>query len=560
MSATLSLEPDAVLRLRWNGTVPSVALDKAVRSVPGAREIQGGYEWGWWAEVAARLSVMPGLDAGWSALSAWPGASSGSILGDDGWTWVSPERVAAVEWRSPTLPRPHQLAFKAWRRGGGRDGLWHPACLVEAGLGTGKSLSAIEEILELLVYRPRARVLVLCRASLVETVWGRQLDEHAAGLPFLLLRPPRSRKLAQLALLNGKGIARHAVVVVHSHEDLPAMGKVLAEVEWDMIVVDEIARFRTASAQRTGRLTGYQARPLTAPYRLALSGLPMIKSPYDLYPMLRWLGAPTGNKAQFAQRFMAVQPFTREEILIDEPGLRSLLDSCRFQVPKSTVLNIPRSWQYERVALKPWQRARYSKVRKELAARDAGQLASTQLEELLRLAQVAAGFEPPRYRSDNAKLEHLLQRVLPSLSGEEQVVIWTRFRDEAIGVAHVLNGSGVTAGAYTGALSDAENATSLRDFESGHDRVLVATLAKGAIGLNLPQARTMIYLTRDFDTESFLQSLERNVRLTTKHSDTRVVVIEAEHTIDQKITQVLGDDAHAAARLTALDVKEVLGS
>lgn len=560
---TLSLQPHAVLRLLWDG-VPTQEQVDAARAIPGARAVTGGYEWGWWSETAKRLS-----DTFAGGRQRWFGHDHGPEFGFEGWTWVDQDRVRAVQWRSPTPPRPHQLAFKAWRRGGGRDGLYHPGALLEAGLGLGKTLSAIEEILELLQHRPRARVLVLCRRSLIEATWAAQLAEHAPGLVAVLLLGPRKERLE---LVERVWKDERPYVFLHSYEDLPgkvevrshmwAMGKVLAELEWDMIVVDETAEFRTASAQRTGRLTGYQARPLTAPYRLGLSGLPIVKKATDAYPVLRWLGAPTGNKQQFTERFMVQRPYTQELVLGDPAGLASLLDAWRFQVPKSAVLNIPRTWHYEAVELRPWQREAYRKVRRELQRLRDEELASTQLLELLRLAQVTAGFQSETYLPNNAKLEHLLEHVLP-LWGDDQAIIWTRFRHEALGVWNALRLAGRRAVAYTGALEDRENDASFRAFTSGEVQFFVPTLAKGALGLNLPGAAHMAYLSRDFGTNGWVQSLERNARLTTRHQHLTVTVLEATldsaRTIDHKVSEVLGDDLHLAQQLTALDVAQVLG-
>lgn len=544
MTPILHLEPDARLRLQWTD-VPTEEQVRIAKAIPGAGAIQGGYEWGWWERTAREVTGRLGASYDPSIFGR-----QGAVLGPEGWTWTDPAQ--RIEWRSPTSPRPHQLAFKAWRRGAGRDRLWHPGCLLEAGLGTGKTLSSIEEMLELLQHRPRARILVLVRNSLIETTWAAQLAQHAPDLFYVLLNKPRKARAADLEVA---WIQSCPIVFIHSHEDLPAFGKALAAYEWDMIVIDETSQFRTAGAQRTGRLTGYQARPLTAPFRLGLSGLPMIKSPVDLYPVLRWLGAPTGPKVSFVQRFMVEVPYTRELKLIDESGLRSLMDAWRFTVPKAAVLRIPRSWHYERVQLQPWQRQLYTKTKKELRDRDAEELSSTRLEELMALAKVSAGFQGEHYNPDNAKLEHLTKRILPTFE-DDQVIIWVRFREEALGVAGRIKG----AVPYTGAQDDKLNDLAYADFTEGRAQYFVSTLSKGGIGLNLPQARHMVYLTRDFNTELIVQSLERNIRLTTTHADTTVTVIEAEDTIDQKMSEVLGDDVRQAAKLTALDVREVLGS
>lgn len=799
MNPVLSLEPDARLQLRWSD-VPTEQQLRTAKAIPGARAIQGGYEWGWWERTAREITSRLGASYDWKIL-----ASDGDLVAPEGWTWTDPD--VRVEWRSPTPPRPHQLAFKAWRRGAGMDGLWHPGCLLEAGLGClagdtevvvtrgstasshltmaqlyrrwhglstrgkhlhkpglptsiralvgdelrllpirdvlsqgerecirltldsgreivltpdhlvrtpmgweeagrlkpgesmvftngfrsginrsgsanprwrggqtitkdgyvnvwapghpyakdgryvlehrlvmeehlgrylkpdevihhrngvkadnrlenlelkthsqhmadhgvdggyrrlpgflpklamvvsvepagvqpvydlvmdgpwhnfvangivvhncGKTLSAIEEMLELLQHRPRARILVLCLNSLIETTWATQIAQHAPDLPFWPLNAPRTKRLLQL---DDRWHDSSPIVFVHSIEDLHAFGKTLAAYEWDMIVIDETSMFRTAGAKRTGRLTGYQARPLTAPFRLGLSGLPMIKQATDLYPLLRWLGAPVGNKQDYLERFMVQVPNTHELKLADEAGLLSLLDAWRFQVPKGAVLQIPRSWHYERIELAPWQRKLYKDTRKELLERDAEELASTRLEELMRLAKVTAGFDETSYRPDNAKLDHLVNKVVPRL-GDEQAIIWVRFREEAIGVIQRLP----HAVAFTGALDAEANRSAYLDFTEGRAQFFVSTLSKGARGLNLPMARHMVYLTQDFDTDLIVQSRERNVRLTTLHENLTVTIVEAEDSVDQKISEVVGDDVRAAARLTSLDVEEVLG-
>lgn len=549
---TLTLEPDARLRLQWDG-VPTEAQVRAAKAIPGARVVQGGYEWGFWTETAELLAgafLSNGQAEGVRRIVV-----GGVGFGPEGWTWVNPIAGARTPWRSPTSPRPHQLAFKAWRRGGGRDGLYHPGALYEGGLGLGKTLSAIEEALELLQHRPRARILVLARNSLIETTWAQQLEQHAPGLCYHLLNGKRRWRGVSL---DGAWRRHQPQVWVHSHEDLPAFGKTLAGYVWDMIVIDETSRFRTAGAQRVGRMTGYQARPLTAPFRLGLSGTPVIKSATDAYPILRWLGAPTGNKQQFVTRFMDMNPYTRELTLRDPEGLRGLLDCWRFQVPKSAVLRIPRAWHYEKIQLKPWQRKIYGDVQRDLSEMGISEPSEAQIVQLLRLAQVTAGFEGDRYRPDNAKLEHLVTRIVPELD-DDQAIVWTRFREEALGVVDGLRRMGRTAVAFTGAQDDATNAEGFRDFTGGHAQLFVSTLAKGSMGLNLPMAAHMVYVTRDFDTEAIQQSLERNNRLSTTHQVLNVTVLEAENSIDEKVTQVLGDDVHEAAKLTALDVREVLG-
>lgn len=487
-----------------------------------------------------------------------------------------------LSWRSPTSPHSHQIAFKSWRRGGVPGDVKHIACLYEAGLGLGKTLSAIEEILELLKHRPRAQILVLARNSNLHTVWADELQRHAPGLPFTILDGKRTDRRSVLELDQ----AQQGAVWVHSREDLPGklpdgttMGKLLSSFDWDMVVVDECAGFRTASAKRTRFLTG-QRHPTTkewdaglnADYKMAMSGLPVIKGAADLYPILRWLGIWPGTKAEFQQAFLFLDERGQEIMVKDLAGLRGLLASCRFQVPKNTVLNIPRTWRYDRLQMPAWQRASYKRIQNELKTNftDADGVVHegiirSRLTELLRLAQVTAGFEAIdrerwNWRDDNVKTQHLLQVIMPELQGQ-RTILWGVFQPEVENLTRLLNKSGYAAVSYygSGPQRDKENQCAWARWKGGGAKVFVSTLAKGSLGLNLPEASAMVFHSRDFNTEYFTQGLERNARLTTTHGHLAVVVEEVEDSVDEKVTQVLGDDLHLAASLTSVNLKEVLG-
>lgn len=481
-------------------------------------------------------------------------------------------------WRSITPPKPHQERVKAWRRGGGPDGRIHPTALIEAGLGTGKTLIGIEEILELIPHRPAAQVLVLARNANLLTVWGEQIPQHAPGLRYEILNGTRADRAERLA----RDPALLPKVWVHSHEDLPAFGPILAQYQWDFIIIDECARFRTASAARTKLLTNHNRPRLEADFKLALSGLPMIKHVTDLYPILRWLGAfqvqrpdgswKLGNKAEFVDRFLVVDGYGAEIAVKDPIGLTALLDSCRYQVPKSAVINIPRSWRYDRLKLPPWQRKSYDLIRKDLKVRFTDPATnklvegsiSSRLTELLRLCQVTAGFEAIDserwlWHDDNVKTRWLLDVVMPELDGQKTIV-WTTFKVECQKVCDMLNVAGHRAVAFYGSSErNRENQAAYNQWKAGRANVFVSTLAKGSAGLNLPEASAMIYHSQIPDTEAVVQSRERNSRLTTTHKHLSVIVLEAENTFDERVSEILGDDLRKAAAFTSIELKDVLG-
>lgn len=566
MIGTLSLTPWGVLELRHDSPLPVEVAD-ALKAIPGRRSAPGGYSWGWWSEVADRIAALGAFQIDEAIGSVRSLASSARERHQMTYTTSPPDWLT---WKAATTPYPHQWAFKWWRRGGGLDRQLHPKCLLEAGLGTGKTLTGIDEALEVVRHKPRAQILVLARHSNLQTVWGEQIPQHAKGLIDWCILDGTRKERAELLERIGRGAP---TIWVHSHEDLPAMGELLASLDWDMILVDESSRFRTAGAGRVARLTGaYGRRTLDADVKIAMTGMPVIKQATNLYPTLRWLGAPTGTKAEFQERWVVVDGYGRELALKDPEGLNGLIDTVRFSIPKQSVLSVPRTFHYERVPLTTKQRATYKRIQKELKTRfvsPEGEIAEAEIEthlsELLRLAQVTAGIEAidaERWNWDerNAKTRHLLEVILPELTNEK-IIVWGVFRPEVESLRRLIAKTGRQAVSFygSGATRDPENQRSYDLWKEGKADVFVSTLAKGSHGLNLPEASTMIFHSRDFNTENWVQGLDRNYRLTTTHANLHVVVLEAEGTIDQKVTKVLGDDIRKASQLTSADVRDMLG-
>jgi hypothetical protein len=573
---TSHLAPNGVLYVEMPPFRPA-EVETKIKAIPGRswNAKANRWEWGWSAEVAIRLRDEAGVMPGIEVLNTIDVQDLHRRKGVNERTPIlySLEGLG-LAWRAKTEGRPHQRDFKAWRRGGGHDGLIHQAVILEAGKGTGKTLGAIEEILEQLHHKRDALILILARNSNLYDPWSKQLHEHAGMKPlvdFVVLDGKRKDRTAMLENIHKYS----APIWIHNHEDLPAMGEVLASVDWDMIVMDESSRFRSAGAERVRRMTGASRKQLDAPNKIALSGAPVIKRATDIYPTLKWLGAPVGDKAAFQERFVMLGGYTgTEEILIkDVDGLNRLLDNYRFVVPKGSVIDLPRAWHHHQVKLHKWQSESYARIQRQLRSRfldDEGKITErmvrNRLGELLRLEQVVAGFEAIdtehfNWRDDNAKTEELFANVLPDYEGSS-VMVWAHFQPEVANLCRLAVEHGWHADAYYGGQSDARNEAALRSFQEGHTNLLVLNTAKGGAGLNMPMAHTSIYYTRTFNTEDWEQSLDRNSRLDTVLDAGEVLnvdVIEAPGTVDDQIDRVLGDDVRKAAQITAIDVAAILG-
>lgn len=484
-------------------------------------------------------------------------------------------------WLAKSQPYPHQIAAGAWRRGRGLDRKLHPQCVFEMGLGTGKTLVTIEEILKLRDKQGSVRVLVLAPNAILRTVWQAQLREHSGGsLKVCVLDGTMAERRVLLRTFE-------ADVFVHNHESIPAMHDALRRDDWDMVVIDEHSKFRTPGSARCKALNGVPPfkGSIRGKYKIALSGTPVIKRPSDLYTIYRWIGAPFNSDTSFRTQFSIMGGYgghtelgARESAI---PLLNHILDQHRFVVPKTKVLNIPRKPMTREVDLTYEQRLLYQKVQSQLKTEfldpDSGDIEIAQVQnpltELMRLAQVTAGFEAISkekwtWLEDNAKAVELLGKSKKELDDDSLLgeilaedgncIVWCWYRPELKEYQRMLTARGVSSVTYVGGMKPQERVRAEADFNEGRAQVFLGQISAAGLGLNLPTARTMVYVTMSFDTEGVLQSLDRNSRMTTKHKELQVVYLEARNSVDQKIRRVVSDNIALSQQLSSLDVAEIL--
>jgi SWI/SNF-related matrix-associated actin-dependent regulator 1 of chromatin subfamily A len=134
--------------------------------------------------------------------------------------------------------------------------------------------------------RRKCSVLVVCPASL-------KLNWQVEMRKWLLI--PHSS--AVCAGRTGDLPSTDAIII--NPDILAARLEQLAARQWDVIIADECHYFKGAKTKRT---KGFLA--LKAPYRLALTGTPILNRPIEIQTVLQWLAPMTwGNRWKFAERY-----------------------------------------------------------------------------------------------------------------------------------------------------------------------------------------------------------------------------------------------------------------
>lgn len=392
--------------------------------------------------------------------------------------------------------------------------------------------------------------VVVCAPSGVHLNW--LTDEIPAHLPDRVAEQSRYH-VWNTAKANNVGVKRdREALVLHrglawlfvSYDGL--VTKTGKDYLWKLLrrrrvfyVLDEAHYIKTPSAQRTKSIV---ASGRYAKYKRILTGTPVANGPFDLYSQIKFLKedfwVAKGLDTFRVYKFHFGSWFTRaeaQEALGYDPGydklieyknldeLAEILKSVSSRVTKDDVLDLPpKLYSTRYFELTGQQADLYCKLRDEYeaeledGARVDGALA---IVRLLRLQQIISGYavtddedEPTRLLGNRNPLMEEVEDVCDSLS--HPALIWCRFTKD---IDQVMDRLGSKAVRYDGTLSEDEAARSKLAFQSGDAQFFVGNPQKGATGLTLVQARTVLYPTNSFKLVERLQSEDRAHRIGQEH-------------------------------------------
>jgi len=391
--------------------------------------------------------------------------------------------------------------------------------------GLGKTVVAVEiakRVMEYL-YKP---ALIIVPLHLKPQWWQEVIDQvpDAIGMDLEASTPlpqPFSSKKPFWIIAHYESVLRHF--------------KTLQKTQWAIVVVDEAHRIKNKDAQRTKAIKQIKAR-----HKIALTGTPYDRNPADIWSILNWLrpdifksywdffrahvdyegdlgGARTIKGVRDPEKFTrAIGPYVIQ---------RSKRDVAP-QLP-------PKIEQYIDVQMTMVQQVLYDRIR-ELAeidlARDDGStmLVPNHLARILRLQQAAV--DPRLLGSDEngGKIDWLLQYV--NDNPNDTLLVFTRFRDTAIRVAHLL---GIPH--YIGG--------SVLENPQDHPRI-VATIDAAKEGLNLGHIWNTIFLDCHWSSIAMTQAIDRTERDLQATEPRVIMYLEAvdghgQPTIDSLVRQTL---------------------
>lgn len=460
--------------------------------------------------------------------------------------------------------------------------------------GTGKTKPVIDTAAHLFERNEIDAVVVLAPSG-VHRNW--LTDEIPAHLPRRVAHKSKSliwdtKRAAnksnikdQEALLKHKGLAW--LFMNYDAATTPRGKKFLWRVLRNrrcLYVLDEGHYIKTPSAKRAISIvaSGRYAR-----YRRLLTGTPIATGPFDIYTQIKFLDEFFWKsrrldsfrvfKFRYGEWYTAAE-FQRDhgydrkyDELIDYKNIEELkgyVDSIGSRVLKEDVLDLPpKLYKRRYFTLTPDQAQLYLKLRDEYEAELASGAnvdAGLAIVRLLRLQQVVSGYVGTDNEEEPFELigtrNPLLDEVEEEVSGlYHPAIIWCRFTRT---IDMLMDRLGKGAVRYDGTLDEDEAERSKLAFQAGDAQWFIGNAQKGATGLTLTQAKSVLYPENSFRYIDRMQSEDRAHRIGQTHpvdyTDFEARLPDGQPTVSRHIINNLRGKRDIASQITGDELKDWL--
>lgn len=463
-----------------------------------------------------------------------------------------------------------------------------PAFAIFAEQRTGKSKVLIDTVARLYV-RGRIKQALVIAPNSVKTVWAADaLPEHMPSYiswkaAVWKAAPTRADRAAYDAVngdveQRGGEVLRWLVMNVEALSTDRGAAEALAFVKRaeTLVAIDESTRIKTPRSRRTRACIRLRR---WAPYRRVLTGTPATQGPLDLYAQFEFLDPNIlgdGSFYAFRNRYAIMGGFNGKVVIgyqnLDQ--LQALIDPYSFRITRDECFDIPpKGYQRLVVEMAAEQSRLYAEMRDRMKAElgDGRKVTATMvLVQMLRLSQIAGGFVPAPEtdelsagRPDAVAIDGPNPKIaaLVELAGDVvgKVVVWARFRAEIAAAAAALRAEYGEASVveFHGDVKEDDRLRARVAFQDPGSgvRFFVGQTETGGLGIDLSQARTVVYLSNGFSLESRLQSEDRPMAGTQRHS-VAVVDIIAKGTVDERVVGALRSKLDVARVITGDAWKE----
>ena len=426
--------------------------------------------------------------------------------------------------------RPYQQQGVNWLQFLRTHGL---AGILADDMGLGKTLQTLVHIqIEKDAGRLSAPALIIAPVSLMGN-WQREAARFCPQLRCLVLHGKERHSAAE-------ALEQHDVVIAPYSLLQRDRERWLAQ-PWHLVVLDEAQNIKNASTHAAQVVSALDAR-----HRLCLSGTPMENHLGEIWSLFHFLMPGfLGSQKRFAETFR--NPIEKLGDSTRLAQLRARVTPFMLRRTKALVASDlpPKVETVMRVELAGKQADLYETIRLTMEqsvrqALDTQGLAKSQLailDALLKLRQVCCDpqlvpLEAARKVQQSAKLECLMEMLPEMLAEGRRILLFSQFTSMLKLIEVELEKRQLRWVKLTG---QSQNRDALiEQFTSGQVPLFLISLKAGGVGLNLPQADTVIHYDPWWNPAVENQATDRAHRIGQTQS-VWVVKLVAQGTIEERI-------------------------
>lgn len=385
-----------------------------------------------------------------------------------------------------------------------------PRCYVLSSMGTGKTRAVLYAADYLLRAGQIKRVLICAPLSTLTPVWESEIFR-------LMLKRYGVSTLYGTREKRLKLLADEAPICIINHHGLKVLGRHAIEARFDVVVLDELAVFRTRRTDLWRAAKALIDAPGTQ-FVWGLTGSPTPNAPTDAWAQVRLV-----TPGRTTRTFTEFQDLTMRKISnfrwLPRPESNALVIhamSPSVRYTRDDVMELPPCSTVERVATLEGDTAKAYKLLydKSRMLTEKGETISAVNEGVLhnKLLQVSCGFlytdKHTVYALPVAKRLEALEETLDE--AERKVIVLVPFLHALTGVATHLRSTGHDIAVVHGGTARGVRDKIFTDFQTAASpRVIVAHPQCLAHGLTLTEADTIIWYSPTLSNEIYEQANAR---------------------------------------------------
>jgi len=302
-----------------------------------------------------------------------------------------------------------------------------------------------------------------------------------------------------------------------------ALEEMCRKGEIGRIIVDESHVCKSWESDQTQALL----RLKSAPYKIAMTGTPIMNKNLDLYPIMNWLGYENRNYWEFRERYCRLGGYKGKQVIGDKnnPELHNRLSQFMLRRLKEDVLDLPEKIiidEYLEMDGKQW--ALYEKTDKLMKA-DLAMMKGNKNQLLAAMSALRKVTCHPAWLNpeinESVKYERALQIIAEAVSNGQKTILYSNWTTPFTSDIECLNLKKCLE-MYNPAMIIGET----KDRQAEIDKfqtdptcmLMIGSIGAMGVGITLTAASNVIFLDEPWNKAIKDQAIDRAHRVGTKHS------------------------------------------